>query len=490
MNRRQTILLILCCLPAQMLRAYKIITPEPFSIAGKNYFKLQLLAEANDAVPDTVYFDIIYNTGSRLTKKAGPSFSTVITLNQFNDGVFFVKARVYHGRICDTIGSKYDTAGIPVIADRHNGFNETRFTAAWVGSMPSLKKLPTARGYDFTFNNNSVHFLSGWNEDSLFFIFQVRDAHLNSGQPGFIDLFQAKQFLNTLWNADCIEIGFDMLHDRTVWKGKDDYELLADITGRFAGNRWSVADSFYSHWGNHTNVNVVRNGSLNNNQDLDDGYKIYISIPWTELNYTPRGNQQIGFDLQLYDKDAVLDDAFRNSISGTNPESNDNTSEWTSLLLEKKPANFFYALIILFAVLFAFAVYWLFRRNKKQHNRPLPVVPADSASAPPAALSDTIQHALDYIAKEYQDPELSRQQIAAQVFISEKYLSSLFKKEVGVNLVSYINELRIKKAVELLQQTRLPVAEIAFAVGYNSLQNFNKNFRAITQQSPTDYRRS
>ncbi|MEO5594624.1 MAG: AraC family transcriptional regulator, partial [Chitinophagaceae bacterium] len=159
-------------------------------------------------------------------------------------------------------------------------------------------------------------------------------------------------------------------------------------------------------------------------------------------------------------------------------------SEWVSLVLEKKNTSYtgyLYWLILPIILLLA----WLIMKRKKKRI----AVPPASLPHSPAVYSESIQKVIQYIAAQYQDPELSRTQLASQVFLSEKYLSTLFKKEVGENLATYVNKYRIERAVQLLKETRLSISEIAFQVGYNSVQNFNKNFKIITRQSPSEQRK-
>ncbi len=464
---------------------YRIITPLPFSIANKNYIKIQLLADKGDAQADSIFCDILYNAGTLLTKRLNASMSDIITLNEFNDGVFNVQARIYHGRHCDTITSKYSRFGIPVLLDRHLAYNETIFKSVYIDPAKNAGLfLQNAAVYQFAGNNNAVLFNSGWNEDSIYFRFDVKDAQLNTAPSGYWDLFQAKNFLEVLWTSDCIELGFDLQHDRKEWKDTGDYEFLVNINGKKAGNQWDIQDSIYNHWGNTARTDVQLKGTVNQNEDIDSGYVITMAIPWSEMKFTPVASQLIGFDVQLYDKDAATDEPFRSSLSGTNPESNDNTSEWVSLVLEKKPISYMGYLYWLALPIILLLAWLIIRRKKKKIALPPP-----SLSDSPAVYSESIQKVIQYIAGQYQEPELSRTQLASQVFLSEKYLSTLFKKEVGENLVTYINKYRIKRAIHLLKETRLSISEIAFQVGYNSVQNFNKNFKTITRQSPSEQRK-
>ncbi|MEP6749542.1 MAG: helix-turn-helix domain-containing protein, partial [Bacteroidota bacterium] len=285
----------------------------------------------------------------------------------------------------------------------------------------------------------------------------------------------------------CIELGFDLRHDRKEWKDTGDYEFLVNISGKKAGNQWDIQDSIYNHWGNKTRINVQLKGTVNQNEDIDSGYVITMAIPWSEMKFTPVSSQLIGFDVQLYDKDAATDEPFRSSLSGTNPESNDNTSEWVSLLLETKQASYAAYLYWLALPVF-FLLVWMLHHKRRATVAPLPQPPSLSP-VPLLPYSGSIQKAIELIAAQYHDTGLSRTNLATQVFLSEKYLSALFKKEVGENLVSYINRFRIERATQLLKETRLSISEIAFRVGYNSVQNFNKNFKTITGQSPSDARK-
>ena len=485
-------LLLLACLIAFVLpaRAYRMIAPEPFSIVRRDYIKLQLVTEPNDPRADSIFFDVIYNSGSIAHFPIGPSLSHILQLHDFNDGVFQVQARIYHGTSCDTIGSPYDPSGIPIILDRHATYNETIYKTPFFGKSNDQQKIPDAAGLPFQFrcNNNTARFGSHWDEDSLYFQFHIDDHYLNARKPGHTNLFQSRGFLETLWTSDCIEIGFDMNQDRTEWKGKDDYELLVDVQGHHSGNRWSAIDSVYEHWGANTRITVIPQGTLNNNQDTDKGYSISIAIPWKELNYRPASEGNIGFDVQFYDVDGALDESFRTSLSDTNPESNDNTSEWTTLQLtgDETSLSAWWPLFILPAAIIGFI---LLRRKGARLITPATSTEESSEISRPD-YSEIVKKAIEFISAHYMEAELARQQIAEHVFISEKYLSSLFKKETGTNLVAYINSFRVDKAIALLQETRLPISDIGFKVGFNSLQNFNKNFRSVTGKSPSDYRKS
>jgi AraC-like DNA-binding protein len=84
--------------------------------------------------------------------------------------------------------------------------------------------------------------------------------------------------------------------------------------------------------------------------------------------------------------------------------------------------------------------------------------------------------------------ELSLGKVAKAVNISANHLSEKFKQVTGINFVEYVARTRFEKACRLLQDGDLRISEIAFAVGFQSLSQFNRVFRKLSGQSPTDFR--
>jgi AraC-like DNA-binding protein len=89
---------------------------------------------------------------------------------------------------------------------------------------------------------------------------------------------------------------------------------------------------------------------------------------------------------------------------------------------------------------------------------------------------------------EHSDEELSLTKVAKSVNISANHLSEKFKQVTGVSFVDYVACRRVEKARDLLQNRHLRVSEIAFAVGFQSLSQFNRVFKKLTRQSPTQFR--
>jgi AraC-like DNA-binding protein len=89
---------------------------------------------------------------------------------------------------------------------------------------------------------------------------------------------------------------------------------------------------------------------------------------------------------------------------------------------------------------------------------------------------------------EHQTEELSLGQVAKAVNTSTFYFCKIFKKVTGINFTDYLSRVRIEKSKNLLLNPNLRVSEIAFEVGFQSLTHFNRVFKKLLGQSPTEYR--
>ena len=89
---------------------------------------------------------------------------------------------------------------------------------------------------------------------------------------------------------------------------------------------------------------------------------------------------------------------------------------------------------------------------------------------------------------EHQTEEIKLGQVAKAVNMSSYYFCKMFKKVTGINFTDYVARIRIEKSKNLLLNPNLRVSEIAFEVGFQSLTHFNRVFKKILGQSPTEYR--
>ena len=98
-----------------------------------------------------------------------------------------------------------------------------------------------------------------------------------------------------------------------------------------------------------------------------------------------------------------------------------------------------------------------------------------------------IDQALHYIKDNYRE-KISVEDIAAQVQISSSHLFAVFKKQMGVSPISFLNSYRMSIAAEQLQRTTNSINQIASEVGIDDSIYFNKIFKKHYQMSPTEYR--
>lgn len=106
-----------------------------------------------------------------------------------------------------------------------------------------------------------------------------------------------------------------------------------------------------------------------------------------------------------------------------------------------------------------------------------------NANAEPPVISKARQ----YI-EEHHAEDISLGQVAAAVHTSTFYFCKLFKRATGINFTAFVSRVRMEKAKNLLLNPNLRVSEIAYEVGFQSLTHFNRIFKKITGQSPTQYR--
>ena len=97
--------------------------------------------------------------------------------------------------------------------------------------------------------------------------------------------------------------------------------------------------------------------------------------------------------------------------------------------------------------------------------------------------------ALDYIQKNYMDPDLSLNSICSYLNISTSYFSTIFKELTGETFTEVLIRTRMEKAKELLENTTMKNYEIAEKVGFADPHYFGISFKKMTGCTPTEYAR-
>ena len=119
-----------------------------------------------------------------------------------------------------------------------------------------------------------------------------------------------------------------------------------------------------------------------------------------------------------------------------------------------------------------------------RHTTPLATVAAVPA---PAADRTRIDRVLDHIHLHYAEG-LSVPALADIAALSPSGLHRLFRRHTQQTITGYVTALRIGEACALLSGTTRPIAHIASDIGYDSLANFNRQFKAAKGMTPRAYR--
>ena len=103
--------------------------------------------------------------------------------------------------------------------------------------------------------------------------------------------------------------------------------------------------------------------------------------------------------------------------------------------------------------------------------------------------SNTVSRALALIELGALD-EADVETLAGRLGVGERQLRRLFRQHLGASPVAVAQTRRVLLAKQLIHETRLPMAEIAFAAGFGSIRRFNETFRALFGRPPGALRRS
>ncbi|MCB9104781.1 MAG: response regulator [Anaerolineales bacterium] len=101
---------------------------------------------------------------------------------------------------------------------------------------------------------------------------------------------------------------------------------------------------------------------------------------------------------------------------------------------------------------------------------------------------DAVQLAIEYIHKNYHNPELTLGEVANTVGLSQSHLAFLLKERTGMSYSKYLSNLRIRHAKKLLRTTSMTISTIAEVVGYPNATHFYRIFQRQTEMTPKTYR--
>ncbi|MDR3597029.1 response regulator [Clostridium sp.] len=97
--------------------------------------------------------------------------------------------------------------------------------------------------------------------------------------------------------------------------------------------------------------------------------------------------------------------------------------------------------------------------------------------------------AIKYIEENYYSNDLSINDISDKLEVTSSYVSKLLKKETGVSFIDHLTNIRIKKAMYIMEDPSIKIYDVAELVGYSNQHYFCRAFKKVVGISPTEYKR-
>ena len=96
---------------------------------------------------------------------------------------------------------------------------------------------------------------------------------------------------------------------------------------------------------------------------------------------------------------------------------------------------------------------------------------------------------IKYIEENYYSNDLNINDISDKLEVTSSYLSKLLKKETGLSFIDYLTNIRIKKAMYIMEDPTIKIYDVAELVGYSNQHYFCRAFKRVVGFSPTEYKR-
>ena len=108
---------------------------------------------------------------------------------------------------------------------------------------------------------------------------------------------------------------------------------------------------------------------------------------------------------------------------------------------------------------------------------------------PSSKKENIIKNSLIYMNMNFDNPLISIQEISKQSNISEVYFRKLYKDIFGISPSHAIQNMRIQRALELLQSGHFNISEVAEKSGFDNCKYFSALFRKVPGKSPSQYQK-
>ena len=174
----------------------------------------------------------------------------------------------------------------------------SNFTHNWRGVGQNTNIWSSVKAISFeklSESDNKVRVQSLWDNDSLYFTFEVEDKQLIA--------YRNEKDHPLLYLDDMIEILIDANNDKNECWTTDDIVYHINLLGQKKDDRGTKDCLTDPEWDGEANYKVWLSGTLNDSTDIDNGYRIEIAIPWSELSLRPEPGTAVGINFANGDND-------------------------------------------------------------------------------------------------------------------------------------------------------------------------------------------
>ncbi len=184
-------------------------------------------------------------------------------------------------------------------------------------------------------------------------------------------------------------------------------------------------------------------------------------------------------------------------ISRQSPVDTPSNIRISELALHGRDWRYLYALWISAVLVWGMFIFWFFKSHtrylisdiKEKMRQNWPLLGYQKLSVEPQKDREKTL-LLQFIAKEYANPDLSAENAIAALGINRNKINEILKKELGFTFSNYLNKIRLTEAARLLSEKEsASVGEIAYSVGYNNVSYFNKLFKNEYGCTPKTFKR-
>lgn len=103
--------------------------------------------------------------------------------------------------------------------------------------------------------------------------------------------------------------------------------------------------------------------------------------------------------------------------------------------------------------------------------------------------ANLLERAVSFVQEHFCEP-ITLKDLSGALGYHYNYLSAYLGEQLGMNFSSFVNLYRVDYACDLLRQNNLPITQIAYRCGFETIRSFNRNFQKVKKTTPQQFRKS